>query len=95
MSLKDIPFPFSPDSEEEVRFAIAQYFSDLGFGLSDMSFEDHFTITLGRTSVIVNKQTDRKTVHGYSDMLLMHNGQPHRNGPPTRSRRYLAGSQGG
>lgn len=68
--------PFNVDSEEEVRVALAFYFSDLGFNLGDMSFEDTFRVTLGHNSIIVGKNTNPEVITGRSDMLLMHNGEP-------------------
>jgi hypothetical protein len=49
MAIKDIPFPFNPDSEEDVRVALALYFHDAGFTIEDMSFEDSFQIRIGHT----------------------------------------------
>lgn len=81
MALKDIPPNFSLDSEEEVRFAIAQYFNELGFHLDEISFEDHFTIQLGRTRFTAENgyrkgESDLTRAKGFSDLLLIRDGQP-------------------
>ena len=81
MALKDIPTDFRLDSEEEVRFAIAKYFNELGFHLDELSFEDHFTIQLGRTRFTAENgyrkgKSDIKRAEGYSDLLLLREGQP-------------------
>lgn len=74
MAIKDIVFPFDPDSEEDVRVALALYFSDMGFTIEDMSFEDSFQIRIGHTKVDIPKQRIRS--HGRSDILLMYGSQP-------------------
>ncbi len=79
MALKDIPVSFDIDSEEEVRFAVAHYFKELGFGLDEFSFEDHFTIQLGRTRFTAEnsyRRSELDRAHGYSDLLLTRGGLP-------------------
>ncbi len=81
MALKDVPQNFNIDSEEEVRFAIASFFKDLGFELDELSFEDHFSIQLGRThftadNVHRKKAKTNEDAHGYSDLLLTYSGSP-------------------
>lgn len=76
MSIADISFPFSIDSEEEVRISLAFYFKDLGFSLEDMSFEDSFQVKLGHATFGIEKDMKRATMGGRSDMLLMHMGKP-------------------
>ncbi len=77
MALKDIPENFNLDSEEDLRFAIAQYFSDLGFDLADMSFEDQFSIRLGHNDIVVgrDRQPRNGRVGARSDLLLKRNGR--------------------
>jgi hypothetical protein len=75
MGLKEVNFPFNIDSEEEVRIALAFYFKELGFSLSELSFEDSFQITLGHTAVTIKKESSPKAVGGKSDMLLVRQGQ--------------------
>jgi len=76
MGLKDISFPFNPDSEEEVRSALAMYFADLGFTLNEMSFEDSYQLRIGHSMIVVGGDQRQRTVRAYSDMLLVRNGQP-------------------
>ena len=84
MALKDIPYIFQPDDEEEVRIAVAQFFREIGFEADEMSFEDKFVIKLGHTSLELgvaptkrcDKSKQRTRVAGRSDLLLAHNGQP-------------------
>jgi hypothetical protein len=81
MALKQVPTEFDIDSEEEVRFAVAQYFTDLGFDPNELSFEDHFRIQLGRTRFRAENsyrsgESDVGLAHGYSDLLLSRNGIP-------------------
>lgn len=68
---------FNPESEEDVRIAVAHFFLELGFELDEMKFEDSFTITLGTNTLVVNKgERCRDTITGRSDMLLTRFGQP-------------------
>jgi hypothetical protein len=84
LALADVPHAFHPDSEEEVRVAIAYYFRELGFEADEMSFEDRFSIQLGHTSLelgVTPKTTRRSSrrrtrVAGRSDLLLARYGQP-------------------
>ncbi|MEA3327513.1 MAG: type I restriction enzyme HsdR N-terminal domain-containing protein [Chloroflexota bacterium] len=77
MSLKDIPESFNIDSEEDLRFFIANYFLELGFDTNEFSFEDTFSIQLGHNSIIVGKEdSERKTSGGRSDILVTRNGNP-------------------
>lgn len=48
MALTGIPSNFDIDSEEEVRFAVATFFREIGFEPDEFSFEDHFSVELGR-----------------------------------------------
>lgn len=76
MGLKEISFPFNPDSEEEVRVALTAYFQELGVSLSELSFEDSFSIRLGHNMIVVNKTPKQSVIHARSDMLLVRNGLP-------------------
>jgi hypothetical protein len=84
LALADVPQAFQPDSEEEVRVAIAHYFRELGFEADEMSFEDRFSIHLGHTSLelgVTPKTTRRSSkrsarIAGRSDLLLARGGQP-------------------
>jgi hypothetical protein len=72
MGLKDIPKQFSIDSEEDLRIVLVSYFKELGILPEEFSFEDYFSITLGHTSLPVN----RKSISGRSDILITRNGIP-------------------
>lgn len=79
MALTHVPSTFDTDSEEEVRVAVTQFFRELGFELDELSFEDHFTVQLGRSrfkreNTYRNAEVERAS--GYSDMLLIHDGMP-------------------
>jgi hypothetical protein len=77
MSLKEPIAPFDPESEEDVRIRVAQYFVELGFEPDEMRFEDSFRITLGRNTLVVTKGGDYiDSLTGRSDMLLTHAGRP-------------------
>lgn len=78
MALKKISESFDIDSEEELRFAIASFFEDLGFKLDEMSFEDHFTIQIGRTVYRLDRHNRQHegSARGYSDILLTRGGKP-------------------
>src|SRR5205085_1285908 len=75
MGLKEVKFPFNIDSEEEVRIALSYYFMELGFSLSELSFEDSFQISLGHTAISIKKDVALKSVGGKSDMLLARQGR--------------------
>lgn len=70
MSLKDIPQTFDPASEEDVRYAVACYFRELGFDEDQLRFETNFSITLGHNAIIVNRGRSATTSIGRSDLLL-------------------------
>lgn len=80
MTVQDVPHPFDTDNEETVRFAVSQYFNDLGFTSSEMSFEQSFSIRLGHTEAhlgVINDSNERhRKIRGRSDLLLMRNGLP-------------------
>lgn len=78
MALKHLPESFNVDSEEELRFAVAKYFHELGFEPDELSFEDQFQIKLGHNTLIVNGKNyqEHHQVRGRSDLLLMRNGTP-------------------
>jgi len=84
VALTDVPSTFQSDNEEEVRVAIAQYFRELGFEATGMSFEDNFCIRLGHASLelgIAPKRThlptkQRTQIAGRSDLLLTRHRQP-------------------
>ena len=76
MGIKDIQFPFSPESEEDVRFSLALFFTELGFKSEEMSFEGNFQIQLGHTIITKDKDFSRKTVSGRNDLLLSRYGLP-------------------
>ena len=78
MALRDVPENFNPDSEEDLRFVVAQYFQDLGFDLNEMSFEDQFHIQLGHNTIVVGRDQQPRDarVGGRSDLLLTRNGRP-------------------
>ncbi|MHA1280140.1 MAG: type I restriction enzyme HsdR N-terminal domain-containing protein [Candidatus Helarchaeota archaeon] len=77
MSLKDIPQSFDIDSEEDLRFVIANFFLELGFDPNELSFEDSFSIQLGHNSIVVGKEdSERKTSGGRSDILVTRDGNP-------------------
>lgn len=76
MSLKDIPKSFRIDSEEDLRFAVAQYFLDLGFELNEISFEDRFQIRLGHNVIVANKDLSNRDLNGRSDILVVRDGNP-------------------
>lgn len=80
VTIQDVTHPFDIDNEESVRFAVGQYFTDLGFALSEMSFEHSFSIRLGHTEIDPGASTEVNTHHrsirGRSDLLLMRNGLP-------------------
>ena len=76
MGIKDIPFPFSPESEEDVRFSLAMFFIELGFEPEEMIFESSFQVQLGHTTIDKDKDFSRKTVSGRNDLLLSRNGLP-------------------
>lgn len=77
MSLKNVPSSFDPDSEEDLRFAVANFFGELGFDATEMSFEDRFTIQLGHSllSVEWKKGRERDPVTGRSDIWLTRYGR--------------------
>jgi hypothetical protein len=79
MALRDIPLEFNIDSEEDLRFAIARYFVELGFDLNELSFEDYFSIQLGHNTLVIDRdmepQQNRVRVSGRSDLLLTRNGK--------------------
>jgi len=72
MSLKDIPAQFEIDSEEDLRAMVCSYCSELGFDREEISCEDYFSITLGHTSLPI----DKKIVGGRSDILISRNRIP-------------------
>jgi hypothetical protein len=72
MGLKSIPSHFSIDSEEDLRRMVSEFFSELDFDSSEMSFEDRFSITLGQNVVTIEK----KVIGGRSDILLTRHGKP-------------------
>lgn len=72
MSIKNIPPQFKIDSEEDVRVLVCSYFSELGFDLDEISCEDHFSISLGHSTIKVNK----KNIKGHSDILVARNKKP-------------------
>lgn len=76
MSLDTVQ-PFNPDSEDDLRFALALYFRELGFDRDELSFEDQFQIQLGRNTQVLRRgeelQRDRLT--GRSDLLLTRHGE--------------------
>ena len=76
MGIKDIQFPFSPEFEEDVRFSLALFFTELGFKSEEMSFEGNFQIQLGHTVITKDKDFSRKTVSGRNDLLLSRYGLP-------------------
>ena len=78
MALKDIPHSFDIDSEEDLRFAVASYFRELGFDSDEFSFEDQFHIRLGHNTLLVEKSrvSAGPIKGGRSDLLLTRNGQP-------------------
>lgn len=78
MALKDVPETFGPDSEEELCFAVALYFRELGFERDELSFEDQFSIRLGHNTLIVRRGTLERgdQIRGRSDLLLTRNGEP-------------------
>lgn len=76
MALKDIPSNFSVDSEDDLRFAISQYFLELGFESHELSFEDQFTIRLGHNLIEVTRSPKEYELKGRSDLLLTRNGLP-------------------
>jgi hypothetical protein len=76
MGIKDIQFPFSPESEEDVRFSLALFFTELGFKPEEMSFENSFQVQLGHTLISIDKDFSRKTVSGRNDLLLSRYGIP-------------------
>lgn len=77
MGLKNVPASFDPDSEEDLRFAVARYFVELGFDANEISFEDRFTIQLGHKpqSVEWKRGQERDAVTGRSDVWLTRNGR--------------------
>ncbi len=74
MSLKHVPSTFPVDSEEDLRFAVTQYFVELGFEPDEFSFEDQFSIRLGHTVILENRERD--AIRGRSDLLLVRNDSP-------------------
>lgn len=79
MALKDVPETFDPDSEEDLRFAVALYFRELGFERDELSFEDQFSIRLGHNTFRVARRgtpEQRDQARGRSDLLLLRNGEP-------------------
>lgn len=72
MSINNIPPQFKIDSEEDVRVLVCSYFSELGFDLDEISCEDHFSISLGHSTIQVNK----KNIKGHSDILIARNKKP-------------------
>ena len=74
MPLKDVPKTFKVDSEEEVRFAVAQYFLDLGFLQEEISFEDQFKVRLGHKEVEISGAKQNGLLRGRSDILITRNG---------------------
>ncbi len=76
MSLKHIPKKFTIDSEEDLRFMIAQFFLELGFDSNEFSFEDSFSIRLGHNTIIVGKEKKQKFLWGRSDILVSRSGNP-------------------
>ena len=78
MALKDIREPFDPDSEEDLRVAVALYFRELGFELNELSFEDQFRLRLGHNTLIIKRgeEVQRDQVTGRSDLLLTRNEEP-------------------
>ena len=75
MALKDLPTPFRTDSEEEVRFAVAKFFSDLGFTEQELSLEDHFHIRLGHTAFRIDGKDHKGRLIGRSDILISRHGK--------------------
>jgi hypothetical protein len=77
VGLKDVPSSFAPNSEEDLRFAVASFFRELGFNATEMSFEDRFTIQLGHNllSVEWKKGREHDPVTGRSDVWLTRNGR--------------------
>jgi hypothetical protein len=77
MSLKDVTEAFNPDSEEDLRFAVALYFCELGFERDELSFEDQFSIQLGRNTQVLGRSEkgQRDQVTGRSDLLLTRDGE--------------------
>lgn len=76
MGLKDIPSQFNIDSEEEVRLAVCQFFSELGFDRDEISAEDYFSIRLGHREIKISGREGRRDISGRSDILLSRNGVP-------------------
>jgi hypothetical protein len=77
MSLNDLPENFDTDSEEDLRFAVANYFRELGFDSDEFSFEDQFSIRLGHNTLVVTKESFQSSqARGRSDLLLTRHGQP-------------------
>jgi hypothetical protein len=72
MGLREIPVQLKIDSEEDLRAMVISYCSELGFDSDEISCEDHFSITLGHTSVLI----DKKSVGGRSDILISRCGKP-------------------
>ena len=75
MALKDISTPFRTDSEEEVRFAVARFFCDLGFTEQELSLEDHFKIRLGHNAVRIDGKDHNGRLTGRSDLLIARDGK--------------------
>ena len=68
MPLVDISESFDPNNEETLKFVVAKYFLELGFDVSELSFEDRFEIYLGHPSISTDNRY-RDHVTDRSDIL--------------------------
>jgi Type I restriction enzyme R protein N terminus (HSDR_N) len=78
MSIKEIPAEFKTDSEDDLRLVVASFLKELGVEITELSCEDHFSIQLGHTAIIKNRESDpnKTRVSGYSDILITRSGRP-------------------